>query len=126
MNLTFLHFFVYFPLSPFQIHLGFPRITRHMFITLLHNPPPPPMSIYTLQLLYNRLLYKAVTPSPLLHPSFQHLPVMFQADLSESLGNSSFCLVLAFIFHAGAVLPPLKSGCLFCQLLSRICNPAVF
>lgn len=50
------------PRLPLLIHVGFPRITRHMFITLLHNPHPPTTSIPALQL--NRLLNKAVTPSP--------------------------------------------------------------
>lgn len=64
------------------------------------------------------LLYRAVTPSlhptsslspspPPPHPSLHQPPVTFQASLTDSLGNSSPCLVLAYIFPAakGGVLP---------------------
>lgn len=95
------------------IHGGFPCITRHMFVTLLHNPPP--LHSY-LPHLHTVPLYSWATacciklsPSPplLLHPSFQQPPVTFQAGLSDSLGNSSSCLALAYIFHAVTELPPL-------------------
>lgn len=101
------------PLSPFLIHLGFPHIARHMFVRLLHNPAPLPSSHTSPTYEKSRSTAEQQTAvaschsPPLLRPSFQQPPVTFQAGLSDSLGNSSSCLVLAYIFHAATELPPL-------------------